>query len=156
MSETARYLNLVRELALSNFKLKYTGSVLGYLWSLFKPLMYFGVLYVIFVDFFHQNQPDFPLQLFVGIVLFTFFSECTATALGSIAVERVFDALVMLALMAVAIAAPSFPAHAQVGGRSLSTIAASTAVLFGAPALVRRAAHACQPRAPRRLLERLA
>src|SRR5438093_3488097 len=53
------------------------------------------------------------------------------TALGTIAVERVFDALVMLGLMAVAIAAPSFPAHALVGGRSLSTIAASTAVLFG-------------------------
>src|ERR1700730_17771525 len=85
VSETARYVNLVRELALSNFKLKYTGSVLGYLWSLFKPLMYFGVLYVIFVDFFHQRAPDFPLQLFVAIVLFTFFSECTATALGSIA-----------------------------------------------------------------------
>lgn len=85
VSETARYLNLVRELALSNFKLKYTGSVLGYLWSLFKPLMYFGVLYVIFVEFFHQRSPDFPLQLFVAIVLFTFFSECTATALGSIA-----------------------------------------------------------------------
>ena len=85
VSETARYVNLVRELALSNFKLKYTGSVLGYLWSLFKPLMYFGVLYVIFVDFFRLRAPDFPLQLFVAIVLFTFFSECTATALGSIA-----------------------------------------------------------------------
>ena len=53
------------------------------------------------------------------------------TALGSIGVERIFDALVMLALMAVAIAAPSFPAHALVRGRSLSTIAASTALLFG-------------------------
>jgi ABC-2 type transport system permease protein len=85
VSETARYVNLVRELAVTNFKLKYTGSVLGYLWSLFKPLTYFGVLYVIFVDFFHQRQPDFPLQLFVAIVLFTFFSECTSTGLGSIA-----------------------------------------------------------------------
>ena len=54
------------------------------------------------------------------------------TALGTIAVERVFDALVMLGLMAVAIAAPSFPAHALVGGRSLAGVAASTAVLFGA------------------------
>src|SRR6266513_860856 len=53
------------------------------------------------------------------------------TALGSIAVERVFDALVMLGLMAVAIAAPSFPTQALVGGRSVSAIAASTAVLFG-------------------------
>ena len=53
------------------------------------------------------------------------------TSLGSIGVERVFDALVMLGLMAIAIAAPSFPAKALVGGRSLSAIAASTAVLFG-------------------------
>jgi uncharacterized protein (TIRG00374 family) len=53
------------------------------------------------------------------------------TALASIAVERVFDALIMLALMAVAIAAPSFPAHALVQGRSLTAIAASAAVLFG-------------------------
>ncbi len=53
------------------------------------------------------------------------------TALGTIGVERVFDALVMLGLMAVAIAAPSFPAHALVGGRSLTAIAASTAGLFG-------------------------
>lgn len=53
------------------------------------------------------------------------------TALASIAVERVFDALIMLALMAVAIAAPSFPAHALVGGRSLTAVAASAAVLFG-------------------------
>lgn len=54
-----------------------------------------------------------------------------STSLASIVVERVFDGLVMLGLMAVAIAAPSFPAHALVGGRSLSTIAASAAVLFG-------------------------
>src|SRR5258705_235847 len=58
------------------------------------------------------------------------------TALGSIVVERVFDALVMLGLMAVAIAAPSFPARALVGGRSLSTIAATTAVLFGVLLLI--------------------
>jgi uncharacterized protein (TIRG00374 family) len=54
------------------------------------------------------------------------------TALASIGVERVFDALVMLGLMAVAIAAPSFPAHARVGGRSFSAVAASGALAFGA------------------------
>jgi len=53
------------------------------------------------------------------------------TALASIGVERVFDALVMLALMAVAIAAPTFPAHTLVGGRSLSALATSAAALFG-------------------------
>src|SRR5438093_955578 len=58
------------------------------------------------------------------------------TSLGSIGVERVFDALVMLGLMAVAIAAPSFPAHALVRGRSLSAIAASTAALFAVLLLI--------------------
>jgi glycosyltransferase 2 family protein len=53
------------------------------------------------------------------------------TALGSVGVERVFDALVMLALMAIAIAAPSFPAHTTVGGRSLSALATGGAALFG-------------------------
>src|SRR6185503_14467285 len=55
-----------------------------------------------------------------------------STAFVSIVVERVFDGLIMLALMAVAIAAPSFPAHAAVGGRSLATVATSLAVLFAA------------------------
>jgi len=58
------------------------------------------------------------------------------TALGSVGVERVFDALLMLALMAVAIAAPSFPANTVVQGRSLSGLAGAAALLFGAILLV--------------------
>ena len=54
------------------------------------------------------------------------------TALASIGVERVFDALVMLGLMALAIAAPSFPGQAVVAGTSLSRVAAGAAILFGA------------------------
>lgn len=81
---TARYVSLTRELAVTNFKLKYTGSILGYLWSLMKPAMYFAVLYVIFVHVFGLKSPDFPLELLVGIVMFTFFAECTSNSMGSI------------------------------------------------------------------------
>ena len=59
-----------------------------------------------------------------------------STALTSLGVERVFDGLIMLGLMAVAIAAPSFPTHAHVGGRSLPAIVTSAAVLFGILLLV--------------------
>ena len=52
------------------------------------------------------------------------------TALASIAVERVFDGLVIVLLLAVAIAAPGFPAAATIGGKSLSTIAAWTGGVF--------------------------
>ena len=59
-----------------------------------------------------------------------------STALTSLGVERVFDGLTMLGLMALAIAAPSFPAHAHVGGRSLPAVVTSAAVLFGILLLV--------------------
>lgn len=80
-----RYWSLVRELSITNFKLKYTGSALGYIWSLLKPLAYFGVLYVIFVELFHQTQDDFGLQLLLAVVIFNFFIECTTAGLGAIA-----------------------------------------------------------------------
>ena len=86
-SALRRHLNLTRELAITQFKLKYTGSVLGYLWSLFKPMMLFGITYAIFVYLFNvgRTSPHFALQLLVAIVLFTFFQEATATAMSSVA-----------------------------------------------------------------------
>src|SRR2546427_154346 len=54
------------------------------------------------------------------------------TALGSIGVERVFDALVMLGLMALAIASPSFPADSTLLDTPLSRLAGRAALLFGA------------------------
>jgi ABC-2 type transport system permease protein len=85
LSGASRYWSLVRELSITSFKLKYTGSALGYVWSLVKPLAYFAVLYVIFVVLFHQTQDDFGLQLLLAVVIFTFFTECTSAGLGSIA-----------------------------------------------------------------------
>jgi len=82
-----RHVNLTRELAVSQFKLKYTGSVLGYVWSLVKPMMLFGIMYVIFAKLFHleRGTTDFILQLLVAIVLWTFFVETTSSAMNCIA-----------------------------------------------------------------------
>ena len=77
------------------------------------------------------------------------------TALASIGVERVFDGLMMLALMALAIAAPSFPNHATVGSTSLSRIATGVAIGFGA-ALVVAFAVAHKPGPWLALLDRIA
>jgi uncharacterized membrane protein YbhN (UPF0104 family) len=77
------------------------------------------------------------------------------TALASIGVERVFDGLMMLALMALAIASPSFPSHATVGGTSLSRVAQGVAVGFGA-ALVVAFIVAHRPRPWLALLDRAA
>ena len=40
---------LLRELVVTDFKLRYQGSVLGYIWSVLKPLFLFAILYVVFV-----------------------------------------------------------------------------------------------------------
>ena len=84
ISTMTKNMALVREIAWTQFKLKYTSSVLGYLWSLLKPAMLFAIMYVIFVRVFNQTANEFPVQLLVGIVLFTFFTECTSVGLGSI------------------------------------------------------------------------
>lgn len=74
--------HLIRELAVTDFKLKYQGSVMSYLWSLIKPLSMFGVMYLVFVKFLHQNIN--PVSLFLGIVLWSYFSDFTSSGLKSI------------------------------------------------------------------------
>jgi len=80
------YLNLTRELAFTQFKLKYSGSVLGYLWSLAKPLMLFAIMYVVFSQLLRvgAGSPNFALQLLVAVVVWSFFAETTAIGLHSI------------------------------------------------------------------------
>jgi hypothetical protein len=53
------------------------------------------------------------------------------TAVASVGVERMFDGLILVALMAAALAASSFPQRAQIGGTPLATLATGAAVLFG-------------------------
>jgi ABC-2 type transport system permease protein len=74
-----RALYLSVALAVTDFKLKFFGSVLGYLWQLVRPLLLFGVLYVVFTRFVRLGKGvDFyPAMLLSNIVLFTYFSEGT-------------------------------------------------------------------------------
>lgn len=81
-----KYYGLVRELAITEFKLKYQGSVVGYLWSLMKPLAIFGVLYLVFTVFVKigSNIPHYPVYLLLGIVLWSYFAESTSSAMNCI------------------------------------------------------------------------
>jgi len=80
---------LLRELVTTDFKLRYQGSVLGYAWSLLRPLLLFCILYVVFVKFLRLGSgvPHFPIYLLLGIVLWNFFAEMTSQSLGSIVVR---------------------------------------------------------------------
>ena len=84
-----RFLSLTFTLAATDFKLRFFGSALGYLWTLMRPLMLFAVLYVVFTEVvrFGQGVDNYPVYLLTSIVLFTFFSETTSRGVASL-VER--------------------------------------------------------------------
>lgn len=77
---------LLRELVVTDFKLRYQGSVLGYLWSILKPLFLFAILYIVFDQFLRLGRDidHFAVYLLLGIVLWTFFTEATNNGLQSI------------------------------------------------------------------------
>jgi ABC-2 type transport system permease protein len=77
-----RFWSLTFMLARTEFKLRFFGSVLGYLWTLMRPLMLFGVLLFVFTVILDVNRgsviPHYPEYLLESIILFTYFQETTA------------------------------------------------------------------------------
>src|SRR5207244_8838705 len=74
-SDWRRFWHLTYNIARNEFKLRFFGSVLGYVWQLVRPLLLFGVLYVFFTKVAHVNStqaPHYGAQLLGSIVLFTF------------------------------------------------------------------------------------
>jgi ABC-2 type transport system permease protein len=81
-----RGLELLYLMASTEFKRSYFGTSLGYLWTIGRPLMLFGVLLVVFTKGLHLGNavPHYPVLLLLNIVLFGFFTEGAGTALPSI------------------------------------------------------------------------
>ena len=76
---------LLRELVVTDFKLRYQGSVLGYLWSILKPLFLFAIMYVVFGMLVKLGSVEhYSVYLLFGIVLWNFFAEATGQGLNSI------------------------------------------------------------------------
>jgi ABC-2 type transport system permease protein len=87
MSEGLAYgARVLAVIAGSEFKQKYAGSVLGYVWTLLKPLGLFAVLYVVFGRFFKLTIgfDHYPLYLLIGLVLWYFFADGTWVAMPSV------------------------------------------------------------------------
>lgn len=81
------YKELIWTLAKTDFTLRYHGSVLGYLWALLKPLFMFTILYFVFSSIFNPRATGneyYALELLLGIMLFTFFSEGTVAGMNAL------------------------------------------------------------------------
>ena len=87
--ETRRFWSLTWTLAITDWKLRFYGSVLGYFWSLARPFLLFGVIYVVFSEFAQlgDNVKHYPVYILFALVLFQFFAETTGNGLSSL-VER--------------------------------------------------------------------
>jgi ABC-2 type transport system permease protein len=80
-----RFLSLTWTIASTDFRLTYFGSALGYLWSLFRPLLLFAVLYTVFskVAKIGDDITNYPVLLLMNIMFFNFFTDATNTAVTS-------------------------------------------------------------------------
>ncbi|HEY2715536.1 MAG TPA: ABC transporter permease [Solirubrobacterales bacterium] len=86
-----RFYDLLMLISVTEFKRVYFGTVLGYLWSLIRPLMLFGVLLFVFTQVFRVGGKEvehYPVMLLLGIVLYTFFQESTSNAVTSVVAQE--------------------------------------------------------------------
>jgi len=86
-----RYLNsrnraILSEMVRTDFKVRYQSSVLGYTWSLLKPLFLFSILYVVFTYIIPlgKSVEHYPVYLLLGVVIWNFFVESTMIGASSI------------------------------------------------------------------------
>ncbi|HEX5989514.1 MAG TPA: ABC transporter permease [Solirubrobacterales bacterium] len=88
---TRRFFDLLWLMSATEFKRVYFGTVLGYFWSLIRPLMFFGVLLFVFTKVFKigsEEAEHYPVLLLLGIVVFTFFQEATSNSVTSVVTQE--------------------------------------------------------------------
>jgi ABC-2 type transport system permease protein len=85
-----RAADLLYLIAVTEFRRSYLGTALGYVWSLARPLLLFGVLLLVFTKAFDLGERvnEYPVLLLFNIVLFGFFQEATVMAVGSIVAQE--------------------------------------------------------------------
>jgi ABC-type polysaccharide/polyol phosphate export permease len=77
-----QYYNIVRELAIVDFRKKYHDSTLGYFWSMLNPLLRFGVYHFVFSYLFISRLHKFTFYLLTGVFFWNFFQDITSSAIG--------------------------------------------------------------------------
>jgi ABC-2 type transport system permease protein len=100
-----RFWNLTFTIARTEFKLRFYGSALGYVWTVMRPLLMFGVLMVVYsLGKLGAGVPDYPVMLLSGIVLFTFFTEATGGAVACVVARENFVRKIQFPRLAIPLA----------------------------------------------------
>jgi ABC-2 type transport system permease protein len=84
-NDPRRFVALTRTLTLTDFKLKFYGSALGYVWQLVRPLLLFGILLFVFTNFIKFGKvPHYEVLLLLALVLYSFIAEGVSGAVNSV------------------------------------------------------------------------
>ncbi len=85
-TDARRFWNLTWTLAVTDWKLRFYGSVLGYVWTLARPFLFFGVIYFVFTEIvgLDKNVPHYGVYILFAMVLFQFFGEVTGNSVGAL------------------------------------------------------------------------
>jgi lipopolysaccharide transport system permease protein len=83
-AEIYRFRYFLRNMVARDLKVRYKGSILGFLWSLMNPLLMMLVFYLVFTYAFRINIPHYPVFLLCGLVPWNFFAISISNATGSI------------------------------------------------------------------------
>lgn len=84
LASLVRYRELIKNLVLKDLKLKYRGSVLGFMWSLINPIVMVGVYAIAFTFILRTRVEGFVLFLMLGILPWGFFANSANMATGAI------------------------------------------------------------------------
>jgi len=76
---------LFEQMVRRELRQKYKGSTLGIVWYIVNPLVLMGAYYLMFgIIFKATSEPDYPLFLLVGLVVWVFFSQAVLGAAPSL------------------------------------------------------------------------
>lgn len=84
--DSKRFWNLLWLTSLTEFKTRYIGSALGYAWTLIRPLLFFGIVFMVIrnVIRFGDGIENYAAMLMLNIILFQYFQEATSRAVRSV------------------------------------------------------------------------
>ncbi len=75
---------LLRNLVISDIRIKYKGSALGLLWSMLAPAFTLGIYYLVFSVFLKNGYPNYVIFLFAGLIVWNLFQNAVNSATGVI------------------------------------------------------------------------
>jgi len=82
--ETLAFRELLRNLTLTELKLRYRDSVLGFLWTVLNPLLFLLILAFVFSRLIRFEIPRYTLFLFTGLTSWLMIQQTVVIATASI------------------------------------------------------------------------